>query len=96
MVSDACCDLSVTEWTTWQPWGRCSETDGNKQGTRDRIRYCVNPTPKSVTKGCQYSSFDIDRMICLGTNSTIQGCIGTYCLGTINTVQGCISMYCNL
>ncbi|XP_078498867.1 hemicentin-1 [Lissotriton helveticus] len=52
-------------WSTWMPWGSCSETCG--KGTQTRLRLCNNPPP----------SFDGSH--CDGPDTQIQVCNQRHC-----------------
>ncbi|NXU50379.1 HMCN1 protein, partial [Turnix velox] len=39
------------EWSSWMPWGPCSETCG--KGTQTRLRLCNNPPPAHQGSYCQ-------------------------------------------
>uniref|UniRef100_A0A8C9DLV3 Hemicentin-1 n=1 Tax=Prolemur simus TaxID=1328070 RepID=A0A8C9DLV3_PROSS len=52
-------------WSTWQPWGPCSESCG--KGTQTRTRLCNNPPPS------------FDGSYCDGAETQMQVCNERYC-----------------
>uniref|UniRef100_A0A8B9QGY8 Uncharacterized protein n=1 Tax=Apteryx owenii TaxID=8824 RepID=A0A8B9QGY8_APTOW len=48
------------EWSSWLPWGPCSETCG--KGTQSRLRLCNNPPPSNDGSRCEGS--DTQTQVC--------------------------------
>uniref|UniRef100_A0A493TWE9 Hemicentin-1 n=1 Tax=Anas platyrhynchos platyrhynchos TaxID=8840 RepID=A0A493TWE9_ANAPP len=61
------------EWSSWLPWGPCSETCG--KGTQTRLRLCNNPPPSH------------DGSYCEGSDAQMQVCNKKRCPGKIHQIQ---------
>lgn len=61
------------EWSSWLPWGPCSESCG--KGTQTRLRLCNNPPPSH------------DGSYCEGSDAQMQVCNKKRCPGKMHQIQ---------
>ncbi|XP_067156720.1 hemicentin-1 [Apteryx mantelli] len=57
------------EWSSWLPWGPCSETCG--KGTQSRLRLCNNPPPSNDGSRCEGS--DMQTQVCNKRRCPVDG-----------------------
>ncbi|OPJ77524.1 hemicentin-1 isoform B [Patagioenas fasciata monilis] len=57
------------EWSSWLPWGPCSETCG--KGTQTRLRLCNNPPPAHGGSHCQGA--DAQMQVCNKRRCPVDG-----------------------
>uniref|UniRef100_A0A8B9ZBH1 Hemicentin 1 n=1 Tax=Anas platyrhynchos TaxID=8839 RepID=A0A8B9ZBH1_ANAPL len=57
------------EWSSWLPWGPCSETCG--KGTQTRLRLCNNPPPSHDGSYCEGS--DAQMQVCNKKRCPVDG-----------------------
>ncbi|XP_065505206.1 hemicentin-1 isoform X3 [Caloenas nicobarica] len=57
------------EWSSWLPWGPCSETCG--KGTQTRLRLCNNPAPAHGGSRCQGA--DAQTQVCNKRRCPVDG-----------------------
>ncbi|NXX95340.1 HMCN1 protein, partial [Centropus bengalensis] len=57
------------EWSSWLPWGPCSETCG--KGTQTRLRLCSNPPPSHAGAHCEGS--DAQMQVCSKRRCPVDG-----------------------
>eukprot|EP00076_Gallus_gallus_P024039 XP_015146078.1 hemicentin-1 isoform X10 [Gallus gallus] len=57
------------EWSSWLPWGPCSESCG--KGTQTRLRLCSSPSPSHGGSHCRGP--DVQRQVCSKRRCPVDG-----------------------
>jgi len=63
-------------WSTWSPFGTCSQTCGSTPGTQDRTRSCNNPAPSNG--GAQCSGNKSEQKECGAIPCAVNGVWGNW------------------
>ncbi|XP_068809626.1 hemicentin-1 isoform X3 [Struthio camelus] len=71
------------EWSSWLPWGPCSETCG--KGTQTRLRLCSNPPPSNDGSPCEGS--DTQMQVCNKRRCPVDGKWATWTSWSTCTVS---------
>ncbi|XP_068547343.1 hemicentin-1 isoform X4 [Anas acuta] len=71
------------EWSSWLPWGPCSETCG--KGTQTRLRLCNNPPPSHDGSYCEGS--DAQMQVCNKRRCPVDGKWATWSSWSACTVS---------
>ncbi|XP_027318206.1 hemicentin-1 isoform X4 [Anas platyrhynchos] len=71
------------EWSSWLPWGPCSETCG--KGTQTRLRLCNNPPPSHDGSYCEGS--DAQMQVCNKKRCPVDGKWATWSSWSACTVS---------
>ncbi|XP_042661906.1 hemicentin-1 isoform X1 [Tyto alba] len=71
------------EWSSWLPWGPCSETCG--KGTQVRLRLCNNPPPSHAGSYCEGS--DAQMQVCNKRRCPVDGKWATWSSWSACTVS---------
>ena len=71
-VSDDFSFLVDGYWSSWEDWGKCSETCGD--GLQTRERSCTFPYPRNQGKTCPGNPMEVrscNEQACQGTNNIL-------------------------